>query len=159
ELVAMATRVAASILGWGARVGTVEEGKLADLVVVPGPATKPYGALIGATEKDIKLLVVGGIRRFGVPALMDGAGSELETIKIGGQTRKVNVWPTHGPDENGPQLKQLTLQQATDILRDALANLGGASPAAPHALAASPEGWKLALDEVEDTGLEMRTLA
>jgi imidazolonepropionase-like amidohydrolase len=31
-----ATRVNAEILGWSDRIGTIEQGKLADLVAVPG---------------------------------------------------------------------------------------------------------------------------
>jgi 5-methylthioadenosine/S-adenosylhomocysteine deaminase len=162
ELVAMATRVAASILGWQDHVGTIEEGKLADLLVVSGAATKPYASLLEATEADVRLLVIGGVRRFGLPKLMAGAGPDLETIEIGKKKRALNLWPTQGPEGDGPQLAQLTLAQATAALRDALAHLGEVSPATPHLhelAAATTGGWHLALDELEDTGFQMRTLA
>jgi 5-methylthioadenosine/S-adenosylhomocysteine deaminase len=162
ELVAMATRVAASILGWEKRVGTIEEGKLADLLVVSGSATKPYASLLEATEADIRLLVIGGVRRFGLQKLMAGAGADLETIAIGKKARALNLWPNQGQDGDGPQLQALTLAQATTALRDALAHLREVSPATPHLrelAAATTGGWRLALDELEDTGFQMRTLA
>jgi hypothetical protein len=161
ELVAMATRHGAEILFWQSRVGTVEEGKVADLVVVRGSATKPYGALIEATEQDIKLLVVGGVRRFGTAPLMAGAGPEMESIEVGGESRTLNLWLDEVPDSDGPQLEQLTLKDAAARLKGALGALGSASPATPHlrrSSAALTGGWTLALDEVEHTGEEMRPL-
>src|SRR5262249_58969831 len=66
ELVAMVTRVAASLLRWDSKLGTLEPGKLADLLVVRGKATAPHDSLINANETDIKLLMIGGVRRHGV---------------------------------------------------------------------------------------------
>lgn len=160
ELVAMATRVAASLLRWDSKVGTLEAGKLADLLVVRGKASAPYDSLINASETDIQLLMIGGVRRFGVSALMKGASPELEEITIGGQKRKLNLW-TEAPPDDEPHLEQLTLAEATSRLKSALAGLGELHPAAPHLRSmamAMNEGWRLALDEVEDTGMEMREL-
>lgn len=162
ELIAMATRVAASILHWDAKVGTIEEGKVADLLVISGASKRPYASLIEASETDIKLIIIDGVRRYGVPALMKGAGPEPEAIKIGGQSRTLNLWPSHAPSEDEPQLEQLTLREAGDRLRDVLGHLDKTSPASPHLRAISQSltgGWRLALDEVQDTGLQMRTLA
>jgi imidazolonepropionase-like amidohydrolase len=41
DIVAMATRTAAKILGWGAVLGTLEPGKLGDLIVVEGTSQDP----------------------------------------------------------------------------------------------------------------------
>jgi imidazolonepropionase-like amidohydrolase len=51
-----ATRVNAEILGWADRIGTVEPGKLADLVAVPGDVL----ADIGATER-VGFVMKGGV--------------------------------------------------------------------------------------------------
>jgi cytosine/adenosine deaminase-related metal-dependent hydrolase len=160
ELVAMVTRVAASVLRWDGKVGTLEPGKLADLLVVRGKASAPYESVIHAKETDIQLLMIGGVRRHGVPALMQDAGPELEDISVGGQKRQLNLW-TEADSDHGPQLEHLTLAEATSRLKSALAGLGQLNQAAPHlrsmAMAMS-QGWRLALDEVEHTGMEMRDL-
>jgi hypothetical protein len=50
ELVALATRNAASILGWGGRAGSVTSGARADLIVLAGVSGDPYDALLRARE-------------------------------------------------------------------------------------------------------------
>jgi cytosine/adenosine deaminase-related metal-dependent hydrolase len=160
ELVAMVTRVAATILRWDSKIGTLEPGKLADLVVVRGKAGAPYDSIINANETDIQLLMIGGVRRHGVAALMQDAGPELEDITVGGLKRKLNLW-TEADSEHGPQMEKLTLAEATSRLKAALAGLGQLNHAAPHLRAtamAMNQGWRLALDEIEPTGMEMRDL-
>ena len=51
DLVAMATCTPAVMLGWGTALGSLEAGKRADLIVVPGTSKDPYTALIDATEQ------------------------------------------------------------------------------------------------------------
>ena len=70
DIIAMATRTGARILGWGASVGTLEPGKRADLLVVKGTAADPYDQLIRAKEPDISLVLINGIPRFGRKPLM-----------------------------------------------------------------------------------------
>src|SRR5512134_2508690 len=70
DIIAMATRNAAKILGWGASVGTLEPGKRADLFVVKGTSADPYDQLIRAKEPDISLVLINGIPRFGTKPLM-----------------------------------------------------------------------------------------
>ena len=53
DIVAMATRTGARILGWGMALGTLEPGKRADLLVVKGSSADPYDQLIRAKELDI----------------------------------------------------------------------------------------------------------
>src|SRR5262249_53868071 len=110
ELVAMVTRVAATVLRWDGKIGTLEPGKLADLLVVRGKASAPYESLIDASETDIQLLMIGGVRRHGVAALMQDAGPELEDISVGGQKRKLNLW-MEADSNHGPQLENLTLAE------------------------------------------------
>jgi hypothetical protein len=164
EIVSMATRNAASILRWDSLIGTLEPGKLADLLIVRGSKTKPYAALIEAAESDIQLVVIGGVRRYGTSALMKNAALDLESITVAGQTRLLNLQPSHptAPDDDEPQLPSLTLAQATKLLKDTLANLGTIVPAAPHLMMLNrvlQGGWTLALDEIQDTGTDLRLAA
>ncbi len=53
DLVAMATRDAASILGWSKVLGSIRPGARADLIVLDGTSTDPYKALVDATETAI----------------------------------------------------------------------------------------------------------
>ena len=70
SLVAMATISPASMLGWDKRLGSIQAGKLADLIVVAGTTGRPHTALVDATEADMSLVVINGVARVGTPALM-----------------------------------------------------------------------------------------
>lgn len=86
DIARMVTSVAASILNWSGRAGSIEQGKLADLVVVGGEpaAGREYAALVKARETDIALVLIGGVARYGLPALMKAAGvTGGETLNVG----------------------------------------------------------------------------
>ena len=86
EIVAMATVNAADILGWGRDAGTVAAGKVADLLVVAGTSGDPYDRLIRATEKDVTLVAIGGVPRYGRKALVSKLVRErgrIESWKVG----------------------------------------------------------------------------
>lgn len=67
-LVEMVTRNPARALHWQAETGSIAAGKAADLLVLDRPArfptggapATPYRALIDATERDVRLTMVGG---------------------------------------------------------------------------------------------------
>src|SRR5205807_2577654 len=61
DLVAMATRSPAHMIGWSPLLGRLASGSRADLVVVHGTTADPYDALIDATEADIDLVVIDGV--------------------------------------------------------------------------------------------------
>src|SRR5262249_40323771 len=75
EIVAMATRNAAAILKWQAALGSIEPGKRADLLVIDGAADDPYASLIEAKETAIRLVMINGVARYGLPALMTRLGA------------------------------------------------------------------------------------
>ena len=52
DLVAMATCMPASMLGWDKHIGTVQQKRRADLLVVRGRTGDPYSSLIDATEQN-----------------------------------------------------------------------------------------------------------
>ncbi len=160
ELVDMVTRTAAAILGWDAVLGSLEAGKRADLIALSGASGDPYRALIGAKETDVRLVVIGGVPRFGLPSLFTKLGTAAkETVRIGGNLRALNLDQADGD----PVVGAITLSQARDTLRDALhrlPDLAHAIESQPHnamaVMGGGPLTWSLALDEIEETGMEVR---
>ena len=63
ELVEMITVNPARALKWEALLGSIEPGKLADLVVVDGQSDDAYLSLIHARESTITLVLIGGVPR------------------------------------------------------------------------------------------------
>jgi cytosine/adenosine deaminase-related metal-dependent hydrolase len=119
QLVEMVTVTPAEILGWGSRLGSLEPGKLADLFVVSGKAVEAYPHLIEATESDIRLVVIGGIARYGTPALLGKLSPVDEQAQVAGNQRAFHL-DVHDPD---PVLGQIGLNEATATLVDALEHM------------------------------------
>jgi 5-methylthioadenosine/S-adenosylhomocysteine deaminase len=131
-LVAMVTRNPARSLRWGNRVGSVESGKVADLMVLTEPARSPvrsgiprspYRSLIDATARDVRLTLVGGDPLAGDAALMRSlkrADFEMVRSARGGFAKAVDV--TKSGVSKGTQ-RLATIERA---LRDGLTALSGA---------------------------------
>ena len=162
DIVAMATRNPAAMLGWGDAIGSLADGRFADLLVVAGTDDDPYDHLIGASERDVALVVIDGVARFGRPSLIGAVepGATFETVKIGGLQRRLNLVEA-GAD---PVVGGLTLGAARSELTSALANLAALAklledPPPGAALAAltdpTPQ-WFLELDHDEPAGVAIR---
>ena len=162
DLVAMATRNPARILGWGDTIGSLADGFYADFLVVAGTDGDPYDHLLNATERDIALVIVDGVARFGRPGLMDdlNVGATFEEIRIGGLERRLYLAEAAAD----PLVGHLTLAAARSALSDAMANLASLAklleePPPGAALAAlsdpSPQ-WFLELDHDEPAGIATR---
>ena len=162
DILAMATRDAAAILKWQDALGTLQPGRRADLLVVEGSAGDPYEALIRAPETAIRLVMIDGVARYGVPALMSALHAHGESLLVGGQRRTVFL-----KDERGdPDIASVSLAEATRALRDALHDLPALArrleePRPAHALRLALDAprrptWSLALDEIQDTGIDLR---
>ena len=140
----------ADSLGWEDTLGTVEAGKLADLVVLGGMSKDPYAQLVEAKESDIHLVVIGGVARYGTRTLMERlTDNTLEPLRVGSAARRLNL----GDGASDELVAGLSLADAATLLRDALAEL----PQHARALAHRPAGaraedldgaWHLALDEL-----------
>ncbi len=65
DLVNMVTINAAKALGVERVLGSIEVGKKADLVVVPGMLAAPYDALLAATPRTVRLVIVNGRLLYG----------------------------------------------------------------------------------------------
>ena len=160
ELVALATRDAAAILGWQGRVGVLATDARADLIVLAGTRGDPYTALLQAAEKDIRAVMIDGVARYGTPALLKALGGEAtEQLRVGGRRRALNL----DDPTSHPEVGALSLAQARARLTDALAHLPELALAQEHArshrlLAApdDPHRLELVLDELGDTNYEQR---
>jgi 5-methylthioadenosine/S-adenosylhomocysteine deaminase len=162
QIVAMATRTAAAILKWEKALGSLEQKKRPDLVVLEGDSDDPYRQLLNADERDIKLVLVGGRPRYGQRSLVTRLGGEgLETVRVGGRERVLNLRQTTADTAVG----KITLAEATDRLEQALKDLKKLAEKAEQAgdplhsmRARAPDEvrWGLALDELEPTGVELR---
>jgi hypothetical protein len=59
-LVQMVTKNPARILGLRTALGEISPGHKADLVVIGGDRARPYEAILAASPRDVRLVVVGG---------------------------------------------------------------------------------------------------
>ena len=165
EIVAMATRTPAEILKWDKALGSLEKGKRPDLLVIEGEKGDPYLHLLKADESDVKLVLVGGVPRYGQRSLVTRLGAKgLEDVTVGGKKRVLNL----RQETADPAVGKITLAEAADRLRKALKNLKQLAKKAEqrgtplHRLLATPTDqvrWGLALDELEPTGVELRPRA
>jgi len=160
--VAMATCDAAKILKWEGKLGTIAAGARADLIVIPVNTGDPYDALIQAKETDLQLVMINSIARYGVPSLMDALVPNDQTVKIAHQSRKLYLKQATA-DEG---VAAISLSKAMQQLKDALLNIVSLAkdlekpkpaPAKRRILdAPAPVVWSLALDEIQDTGEDLR---
>jgi 5-methylthioadenosine/S-adenosylhomocysteine deaminase len=162
DLVAMATRDAAAIIKWHKALGALEPGKRADVVVIDGNQGDPYEALIKAKETSIRLVMINGVARYGVPQLMGALGAAGQTLSVGGEKRRPFLQQATGdPDVVGVSLStaRSALHAAFRDLPKLARELEKPPPkkAARAALDASrPVVWSLALDEIQATGVDQR---
>jgi 5-methylthioadenosine/S-adenosylhomocysteine deaminase len=145
DIVTMATSAAAAIAGWGKHLGSIEVGKKADLLVMAGTsgsAESVYGKLIAASEGDVRLVVINGIRRFGAATLMKDLRGPTDAVKIAGEPRVLNL-----ENPAGSQFPAVTYTEAKTTLTEALRELpalaraqetGGPHPMATSFAAAGP---------------------
>ena len=161
DLVAMATREAARILGWQQALGSLEAGKRADLLVVAGVEGDPYAQLLGARESNLALVMINGVARCGEPSLMRALGADGEPLLVGGSQRLLNLEQR----TEDPVTAAISFAQARDRLSAALSRLPDLASERLAALVSGPAGplagpaeptWYLALDELEQTGMELR---
>lgn len=168
QLVAMATREAAAILRWSDRLGSIEPGRRADFLVIDGKQGDAYSALIAAHETDIRLVMINGVPRLGLNALMKKfvlPASKTELVRVNGKQRTLYLEQA----TSEPAVGALSLAEASATLTNAFSKLAQLAkrleegspiaslgiPSARPRSAGEPV-WSLALDELEPTGLELR---
>ena len=130
-LVDMVTRNPALTLRWYDKVGSIEAGKIADLLLMRGAgqaAGRPsvYRQLIAASAQDVRLVLVGGDPLAGdVDVLSELKPGDHEVIAsaAGGFEKAVDVTTTALVPEGDETLARLTSE-----LKLGLAALGGDNP-------------------------------
>ncbi|HEX9658903.1 MAG TPA: amidohydrolase family protein, partial [Rhodothermales bacterium] len=134
ELCEMVTTTPAEILGWDQKLGRLEAGMLADLIVVDDMTGEPFKKLIEARETSLTFVVIGGIPRVGQARLMGRFTSPgLEEIKVGSSKRLLDLTTQPGDVDLG-----VSLTAATAKLADTLQNLPERASDLDNAIAA---GW------------------
>jgi 5-methylthioadenosine/S-adenosylhomocysteine deaminase len=161
DIVSMATREGAAILKWSNALGSLEAGKRADLVVVYGKTNDPYEHLIKARETSIRLVMINGVPRYGLPSLMTKLGAAGESIRVGGNQRTLFLdQQTADPDVATVSLSKAKsdLQQALKNIRELAEQAEQPQPTSRIEALDRPREpvWTLALDEIQSTGIDIR---
>lgn len=104
DLVRMATTTPAAMLGWDGHVGSVEQGKRADLLILDGAVQDPYGQLVACFENQIMAVVVNGIPRLARRSLLNVEPTTQETVRIGGQPYLLDLAEPTDSSLNGMSL-------------------------------------------------------
>jgi 5-methylthioadenosine/S-adenosylhomocysteine deaminase len=133
RIVEMVTTNPAKALRWIDKVGSIERGKFADLMVFTAPdqpasetvPDSPYRSLIDATERDVRLVLVNGEPLAGdVPIMATLKPGDYESMEsaTGGFRKAVDV--TNPAVSRGTE----TLHFIEETLADALRAMGGDNP-------------------------------
>ncbi len=120
QLVAMATRNAAQMCGWGEHLGAIAPGMLADLVVLDDRRRDPYEQLLRARESSVSLVVVDGVPRVGATTTMRRFAGDEEAIRVGTARRLLHLG---GDPDADPEIAGLGFTAASAMLQDAMARL------------------------------------
>lgn len=95
DLVSMATRIPAAMLGASELVGTLEVGHYADVLVIDRPDADPYSAVVRASAGDVRLVVLGGLPVYGDRALLSvlpDAPADISDLEACGGAKRT-AWP------------------------------------------------------------------
>lgn len=146
EIVEMATRNAASILGWDRALGSLEKDKYADMLVINTQQGHPYATLLEAAETAISMVIVNGIPRYGQPGMMTRFSPGTEKWRVGGTKRLLNL----AEEDADPIVGTITLREAKKRLKDGLRRLRELAIELEDPSREVPRGgsaWGLVLDQ------------
>jgi 5-methylthioadenosine/S-adenosylhomocysteine deaminase len=153
DLVRMVTSAPARMLGWDGLVGTIEQGKKADLLILEGSAGDPYEQLVTAMEDDVLAVLIGGVPRHGRMGFLDFDSKRQERILIGGKDFSLDLTVAG----NDP-LSGLSLSTAISKLTYGLAHLPDLAAKAPSGPAFDlMERDAISIDLDFDEGVDFRS--
>lgn len=120
DMVQMVTTNPADAIGWGPYVGRLAVGKYADIAVFrkQTATTDAYRSVVDATEKDVKLVIVGGDPLYGDEALLKKLKpADYEPIATTcGFGKAIDMTSTNAKVQHG----DLTFTEISDVLNTAL---------------------------------------
>jgi len=93
QLTAMATSIPAQLTRLNDRIGKLQGGLYADLLVIRRRQRSPYDSVVTATPADIQLVVIGGRPIYGDSALMHKLlpGRPLQEITVCGTAKALDL--------------------------------------------------------------------
>jgi hypothetical protein len=116
DLVIMATANGAVSLGLGDMLGRIAPGYLADLFVIDGAADKPWDAVLAATPREVRLVLVGGTVLYGDAALASYAPAKpgCEALDVCGRAKFLCAAENSSADKLGQTMADIreALEQA-----------------------------------------------
>ena len=161
DVVVMATSGAAAVARWDgpSGVGQIVAGKKADLVVLDGAdgsASSVYSKLINAKETDVRLVVIDGVKRYGMPTMMKKVNGPTDRVMIGRERRVLNLDLPAGSD-----FPTITYSESKAALTKAMKDLPAIAQSqemgTPHPMAAALSsmeraggGLRILLDDLVD---------
>ncbi len=95
QLVEMVTVNNAKACGFDNRYGSIRVGYNAGLCVIEAVTNEPYLSLICARPRNVKLVTVDGMPRYGDPAVLQQLGVTGETTLVSGTVRMFNIAINH----------------------------------------------------------------
>jgi len=123
ELIQSATSNAATITGWQQQLGTLTEGKMADILVIEGTDGDAYMQLIRAAEKAVELVIIDGVARYGNIAFMKtlriDTAHPLEEITIGKKKKGLYLYCEESP------INDIGFKDSIETLEDIMQDLPG----------------------------------
>ncbi len=156
ELVRMVTTTPTKMIGWDPYLGSIEHGKVADLLVLDGTSGDPYANLIAATEDKVCAVIVDGRPRAGRATILDPTSVGVELIHIAGQDMVLDI--TDSPTHPLANMSLATAIAKLSYALDHLPELAGQF-VAQHQLLESVERTSLYLDLDEEYAKGLVTAA
>jgi 5-methylthioadenosine/S-adenosylhomocysteine deaminase len=122
EMVRMATEYPAQLAGLADKIGRLEPGHYADLLVVKSKEKDSYEALLHASPADVELVIVGGEPVYGNPDLLRKilVGQPLETLMVCGVQKAIYF----GSEARLQGTQPKSWKQTTDDLASSLSEWG-----------------------------------
>ena len=146
DLVGLVSDRAAGVVGWATHLGSLAPGKLADVLAIAGETGDPFEHLIDARERQVQLVIVHGMPRYGdetlMQALQPGPATQLESVMIDGAAKRLFL------QHPLSTLNDLPFNTARDRLQDAMNDLKSFVQQTSGLLAApaAQDSFRLVLD-------------
>lgn len=152
DLVRMVTSTPAQMMSWSKFLGTVEVGKIADLLVLDGVSKDPYAQVIEARESDVVAVLINGRPRAGRATVINPLTRDVEMLRIAGQDMVLDLI------DPGHPLERMSLGTAIATLSYALEHLPDLAEQfhAQHQLmGGATDGFVVELGFDEDYAMEL----